>query len=215
MQLFHEVDPLAWGYDTRDPMTPLEILDRLALEVRAAVARNDVLRLEGEEARDCPGCFRVSTELPVSPLLFEQFFASPAGYRAQYFVGESRGRAYNRLACAVVAEVLVEHPQLFPEGVTRELCLKSLDGPFTTLWFPREITSPDYSPRLAALPELITAERWVRHWRTSPAPRKGLLVPVPERPAMLLTGTFVQPGDWCVFDPQPERARTLFETGWA
>lgn len=214
MQLFQEVDPLIWGYDTREPLTPLEILDLLKQEVREGIARYDILAVEREEARKHPGLFRVSTELLVSADLFEQFFGSPAGYRAQYFFGEAEGRAYNRLACAIVAEILLENPALFTEGVTHELCARSLNGPHTKLWFSREITSPDYAERLAKLPELIIADRWVRHWRAKPVPRKGLLVPVPERPAMRLNGTFVRPGDWCVWDQKPERSRELFETGW-
>src|SRR5690606_13988636 len=124
MQLFQEVDPLVWGSDTREPLTPLEILERLEQEVREGIARYDILASEREESRDHPGLFRVWTEFPVSAELFEQFFGSPAGCRAQYFVGESEGRAYNRLACAIVAEILQEHPALFNEGVTHELCAK-------------------------------------------------------------------------------------------
>jgi hypothetical protein len=213
MQEFAEIEEDLWGYRT-PYSSPEQIAASFPGRVADAIARYEVTTIACEPSTRVVGFKRVFAELTIGEPLYEALMNGRTGYRAQYLVSQTLGEAFNERLVTSVAAMLIESEQLYTEDVNRELCLRSLQGPFTKVWFPKEITDLANQARLLELEEVITAPAWVSYWRDRPAPRKGLLAPKAENYAVLLNGTFVRPEDWSMWEQKPERSGELHARGW-
>ena len=190
------------------------MLHQLDEELHRAIDNFEFIAVDRDDANNNPGFCRVSANIPIKAELFNQFFNGRTGYRAQYYESVETGESFNGSVVDLMTGVILQNRRLLTEAVSPELCEKSLGGPHTKVWFPKEVTSPDYEPELLLLSETIRAQRWVDYWRSRSRPRKGLLAPRPAEPAILLNGTFVNPNDWSVWNQKPDRSRQVFESGW-
>ena len=135
MKQFTEIDPSMWGYQTTD-LAARKIVDRLVDEVADGISNYSILSIELEPSTDRECYQRVYSELPVSEELFDLFFNSRSGYRAQFFAGEEIGELFNAYVVEAIAPMLIESASLYTEYVYRELCERSLTASHTKVWFP-------------------------------------------------------------------------------
>lgn len=208
-----ELDEAIWGHRTAY-CAPENLIGALGEEVSRSIKAHRFLSVERDDAQNKPGYSRVQANIPVSSEIFGQFLNGRTGYRAQYFDSVEAGQEFNRLASDAIAVTILQNEQLFADGVDKALCERSLYGMYTKLWFPKDVTSPNYSDHLLLLSETIRVDRWVQCWRPKPRPRKGLLAPKPAETSVLLSGTFICPADWSNWDQKPGRSLEIFETGW-
>ena len=160
---FVMVDENVWGYRAQ-PIHADEIVDRLKDEVSQGILGYQILPEEPEECRDKAGYKRVSVNIPVSAILYDQFFNGCSGYRAQYFIGIENGEFFNRLLVDIISPIIVNAENLYSDKFTRAFCDQSLCGRFSKFWFSREITDPSGQAYLDKLPEVISVDRWKNHW---------------------------------------------------
>lgn len=124
-------------------LVPIERRMRL-LELRAfkdviyeIVATSDVLNYEAEPFKDSrlKGCTRASFLLSVANHVYDGFFNSPIGYRAQYCLGRDKGDLANRQVIDALKPKLLAFAESAP---TAALGLKqiraSLDSPDAKIW---------------------------------------------------------------------------------
>lgn len=213
MTKFVEINQSSWSYVSSVALSPLDIVERLAWEVTQGIADYSILSIDSEHSNELEGFQRVSVELAVSVELFDAFFNSRTGYRAQYYHSEATGEAYNKIIVDRIAPLLIAS-KLHAKDVTYEFCEKSLYGPYTKLWFPKEVTSPSYEQHLLLLPEAIKAKRWYDFWAEKNVPRKGLLAPKPQTSSILLNGTFMRFHDWQAWNQKPNRSTEIHLQGW-
>lgn len=208
---FALIDADEWGHKTKEA-TAEQIVDMLVEEVHEGLATWLVLSFEGEVSNDRSGFRRALIDLPISSQVFELFFNSRSGYRAQYAHSEANGERYNQFVVRALVPLLLEAGR-FGE-VDQELCRASMNGPHTKVWFPKEVTSVEYAEELLLLDETIRVGRWQKYWKDKPTPRKGLVAPAPINPAILLNGSFVDPKTWEIWDQKPYRSHQIAERGW-
>jgi hypothetical protein len=204
--------PSQWGHRT-ECSTPESIIAAFTEEVRQGIRGHAVLPHGRERCNDCDDYYRVSVEIPLTPVLLDQLMNGATGYRAHYSVSIMAGEDFNRRLVQAVAPMIVEAKSLYTDKFEAVFCQRSLLGPYSKFWYPKELTDPSAQNRLLQFTEELKIARWMNCWRTSLPPRKGLLAPVPESGSVLLNGTFVNSaGD--VYEQKPERAKQLYNTGW-
>lgn len=181
--------------------------------VEAALGDYSALPDEREPCRDAKGYFRTSVEIPLSTILADQLMNGPTGYRAHYSVSVEAGERFNRKLVEAVAPLVIEAEDLYRDRFDRRFCRRSLLGPFSKFWYPKQLTDPNAQPHLLTLDEVLLHPRWVNYWRMRLKPHKGLLAPISEPCSILLNGTFVS-GDGKVYEQKPSRLQQLFESGW-
>ena len=137
------------------------------------------------------GYQRASITIPMSQALVDQLMNGPTGYRAHYAASVEDGEKFNRALVEAIAPLVIETEGLYAGFFSRAFCNASLMGRFTKVWFPKHLTDPSAQVELLQLEAAITHPAWVAHWHSLPRPHKGLLAPMPEPPAILLNGTFV------------------------
>jgi hypothetical protein len=135
------------------------------------------------------------------------------GYRAHYSVGVGRGEEFNRRLVETVVPLVIAFQNVRGIGTDPAVFRKSLLGKFSKLWFTKDLTDPSAEGYLQGLEEEITVPRWVAFWRERVKPWKGLLVPVPDEPAVLLNGTFVNNAGQ-EYEQKPGRSQEIFDSGW-
>src|SRR5262249_7144268 len=147
---------------------------------------------EGPEPCDTQAPYeRVSGVIPLTITLFDQLTNRASGYRAHYSLGAKYGERFNLLLVHALAQDVEQSAALYADTIDESLCRRSLLGPCTKFWFLKELTDPSAQARLLTCPERLCVPQWIEHWRDLPKPRKGLLAPMPETPAVLLNGSFV------------------------
>lgn len=127
-----------WGYSV-SLVESDDIIAMLDKQVADAIAAYRFIAVERDDALNNPGFARVSARVPISADLFDHFFNSRSGYRAQYFHSVAAGERYNRYAVDIIAGHIQKNPHLLSQGVSAELCRLSLQGMHTKVWFPKEI----------------------------------------------------------------------------
>lgn len=204
--------PTQWGHPSPEA-TPVEIIDGLTAQTADAIREFSALPEGPEPCRDRDGYFRISVTIPLTRTLFDQLMNSATGYRAHYSVSIEAGEIFNRRLVEAIAPIIANSEQLYQDRFDRLLCNRSLLGPFSKFWYPKELTDPSAQFELLKFEEELRISRWVEYWRTMERPRKGLLAPVPESMSVLLNGTFVNKvGE--VYEQKPNRSRQIFDTGW-
>jgi hypothetical protein len=213
---FTEMPIADWGYRASQELSPIEILKRLAAEILRAIDNWGLASVDLEQASDAAhsGFQRVNAQIPVSADLFDAFFNGQSGYRAQYAISVAEGERFNRSAIDLLAPILVPLEDRYFGDFDRDFCARSIGSLHTKLWFPKSISDPIREGYLATLPEEISVSRWRRWWEHRSPPRKGLLAPNFEEPAVLLNGTFIRPVDGAIWDQKPGRSVELHERGW-
>jgi hypothetical protein len=84
-------------------------------EIAELVATGEILRFTWspfKEERWLQGCRRASFVLKLPPRIYDAFFNSPNGYRAQYAHSVDRGAAANRSLLALLKRRLLAHEQV-------------------------------------------------------------------------------------------------------
>jgi hypothetical protein len=201
-----------WGHATR-PASPGELISALRSETQRRIASFDVLPDGPIDCNDRSGFSRVCVLIPLDAELFDQLMNGKSGYRAHYAAGAECGEAFNRSLIESVAPFIIEGEHLYFDKFTRAYCESSLLGRFSKLWYPKSISDKSAEPALLRFKEELQAPAWQDYWRSRPPPRKGLLAPTLDEPAVLLNGTFVNSiGD--DFDQKPGRSRELHLQGW-
>lgn len=201
-----------WGHPVSS-ISPVELVTEFARLAAAAITSFDALPDGPEPCNNKADYHRVSIVVPLPKLFFDQLMNGPNGYRAHYAAGVDVGERFNLQLVANIASLFIESEHLYADRFSRTLCSNSLLGPFTKLWYSKQLTDPAANNFLLALPEAIQLWRWKRYWRFQDKPRKGLLAPVPEDTSVLVNGSFVN-GVGDVFEQKPARSRQLFESGW-
>jgi hypothetical protein len=135
------------------------------------------------------------------------------GYRAHYAVSVVAGEEFNRLLVESVAPLIINACSLYTDKFSVDLCKNSLRGPYSKFWFTIQITDPSAQDQLLRCHEIIHFPRWHEYWCDKPPPRMGLLAPMPEQPAVLLNGSFVnEAGKY--YEQKSGRSTELFSCGW-
>ena len=201
-----------WGHTTA-PVSPEEIVVSLVEEATRAVNAYEALPDGLEPCNDRSGYDRVSVTIPLSRTLFDQLMNGASGYRAHYSVSVERGEWFNRQLVDAVAPLVVNATQLYADRFTRERCEASLFGGYAKFWFSKDVSDLAAEPWLKTLTPVLRVPRWRTYWQTKPSPWKGLLVPLPDKPAVLLNGTFINAhGD--AYEQKPGRSKQIADSGW-
>jgi hypothetical protein len=201
-----------WGHMTQRA-SPEELI-QLARSATESGLHNCKVFIHGPEAcTDAESYSRVSVEIELPPPLADQLMNGPTGYRAHYSVSVALGEQFNRKLVEAVVPIIVEAERFYGSRFSRSLCHRSLLGPFSKFWYPKELTDPSAQAELLALHEVIRHPRWKKHWLSLPKPRKGLLAPVSENSSVLLNGSFVN-STGSFYEQKPGRSQHLFDVGW-
>lgn len=201
-----------WGYVVSS-ISPDDLVAEFARLAASAITSFDALPDGPEPCNDRADYHRVSICIPLPRLFFDQLMNGQTGYRAHYAAGVDIGEDFNRQLVADIVSIFIESEQLYGDRFSRALCASSLLGPFTKLWYSKQLTDPAANDYLSALPEVIQVTRWKQYWRLRDRPHKGLLAPLLEDTSVLLNGSFVnQVGD--VYEQKPGRSKQLFDSGW-
>jgi hypothetical protein len=204
--------PTQWGHHSPE-VTPDEIIDGLRLRTAQVIKEFSALPEGPEPCRDRDGYFRVSVTIPLTHTFFDQLMNGATGYRAHYSVSVEAGENFNRRLVEAIAPIIVCSEQLYQDQFDQLLCNRSLLGPFSKFWYPRELTDPSAQSELLKFEEELRISRWVEYWSAMAKPRKGLLAPVPESLSVLLNGTFVDKAGEA-YEQKPNRSRQICDTGW-
>jgi hypothetical protein len=204
--------PTQWGHHSPEA-TPDEIIDGLRLQTAQAIREFSALPEGPEPCRDRDGYFRVSVTIPLTHTLFDQLMNGATGYRAHYSVSVDAGENFNRRLVEAIAPIIVGSEKLYQDQLDQLLCNRSLLGPFSKFWYPKELTDPSAQSELLKFEEELRISRYVEYWSAMAKPRKGLLAPVPESLSVLLNGTFVDKAGGA-YEQKPNRSRQICDTGW-
>ena len=183
------------------------------MQVARAMREFSTLPVGPEPCNDLDGYHRVSVTIPLTQTLFDQLMNCATGYRAHYSVSIETGEDFNRRLVEAVAPIVVSSEGLYGDRFDQVLCRRSLLGPFSKFWFPKELTDPSAQGELLKFKEELRVSQWVEYWSGRAKPRKGLLAPVPESMSVLLNGTFVDEAGK-VYEQKPNRSKQIFDTGW-
>jgi hypothetical protein len=176
-----ELEPLKeWGHDS-PAITPAEMV--ACVKEQAEQSLDNYARLAG----------RPRTLLQTRGVLSSVHYDS-----ARYGTLRSAHERRNWVPCALLcwnrrrrelqspldrcncAPLVVQAENLYSGSFDNLLCRQSLLGPFSKVWFPKELTDPSAQNHLLTLEEELLVPRWVEYWQKLPKPRKGLLAPIPE-----------------------------------
>lgn len=204
--------PTEWGYAPLGAM-PSDILDAFVVQAAEAIRDFSALPEGPEPCNDRAGYQRVSVTIPLTHTLFDQLMNGPTGYRAHYSVSAEAGEHFNRRLVEAIAPMIVSAESLYSDRFDQLLCRRSLLGPFSKFWYPKELTDPSAQAELLRFKETVRVSRWVQYWNTKERPRKGLLAPIPESLSVLLNGTFVDNAG-TAYEQKPNRSTQIFDTGW-
>lgn len=204
--------PTQWGHHSPE-VAPDEIIGALVTQTARAIREFSALPEGPEPCRDRDGYFRVSVAIPLTHMLFDQLMNGATGYRAHYSVSVEAGEDFNRRLVEAVAPIIVRSEQIYGDRFNQLFCRRSLLGPFSKFWYPRELTDPSAQAELLQFKEELRISRWVEYWSAMAKPRKGLLAPIPESPSVLLNGTFIdEAGE--AYEQKPNRSKQIFDAGW-
>ncbi|UUZ65473.1 hypothetical protein LP417_13760 [Polaromonas sp. P1-6] len=204
--------PSKWGHHSQEA-APAELVEHLVTQAEQAIREYSVLPEGPERCNDLDGYRRASVMIPITPTLFDQLMNGATGYRAHYSIGIEPGEIFNRCLVEAVAPIIVRAENLYHDKFDPLFCQRSLLGPFSKFWFPKELTDPSAQSQLLQFEEELRVSQWVKYWRERPKPRKGLLAPVPESMSVLLNGTFVNDAGE-PYEQKPGRSKQIFDTGW-
>jgi hypothetical protein len=201
-----------WGYQTQN-ISPDELVTGVSEAVEAALRNYGALPEGPKSCSDAEGYSRASVEIPLPRTLADQLMNGATGYRAHYSISVDAGESFSRKLVDAVALLIIDAEELYKDKFDRQFCTSSLLGPFSKIWYPKQISDPAATEYLLTFKEKIKHRRWVDHWKGLPQPRKGLLAPISDPPSILLNGTFVN-DDGQVYEQKPGRSQQLFESGW-
>ncbi len=194
-------------------VTPLELVEQLTSETESAISTFAALPEGPIDSTSKPGFQRIAVTLPISASLFDALMNGESGYRAHYAASPEIGEDFNALLVRAIAPLILAADHLYRDKFTAEFCGKSIFGNHTKLWYSTAVSDPSASTWLHRFPEELRVPHWVTHWSGLHSPRKGLLAPMPEEPAVLLNGTFVNKNGE-PFEQKPGRSLELHQTGW-
>ena len=209
---FMMYDANEWGYESYRT-TPKQIVDNLIKQLKFAQSKYEALP-EGPEQYGNTEYYRVFVNIGVSDELYDQFFNSRAGYRAQYCISKENGEAFNKYLVNKIAPIIIESSELYKGNFDPTFCQMSLCGEYSKFWFAKDVTDPLMENYLNGLEEVITAGRWKKYWKSQTKPWKGLLAPNPKEKNILFNGTFVKRTVRCRINSKPNRSNEIFESGW-
>jgi hypothetical protein len=162
-------------------------------------------RFSWEPARDARlrPCHRASFVFDVPPNVYDAFFNSPHGYRAQYARGERIGEAANRMLLDQMEGTVTSH--VFGSlGAVHPHVLNSLHGDAAKIW----IDELEVDEQLGDAPGLAY-EPWV----FDNPDGQGLRAPVGT--LLEIKGGWIEPGGTERLDPtKANRSYRLFKTGF-
>lgn len=94
-----------------------------------------------DEGRE--GYFRVSAQIPLGEVTFDQLLNGNSGYRAQYYLSPEEGVLFNRDVLAALAPAIEESYRKRPLRVPIEHVRRSLNAPHAKIWVFNEIQAFD------------------------------------------------------------------------
>jgi hypothetical protein len=200
-----------WGFEIRT-LEPAAIVRQLSREVESAI-KGWGIEFSHEQCDRSRSHWRATVLIRLPERFVHQLMNGATGYRAHYAAGTATGERFNEELLNAAADLLLDATSLYADLYDRRFLRRSLLGRHSKFWFPKDLSDPSAQGRLLMFSEEICWPRWLEYWRSMEKPRKGLLAPVSEEPAVLLNGTFVD-SDGSPFDQKPERSRLLFEHGW-
>ena len=204
--------PTEWAH-TPPRATPEEILESVVAQAEQAIRDFSALPEGPEPCKDRAGYSRVSVTIPLTHIVFDQLMNGPTGYRAHFSMSVEAGEQFNRRLVEAVVPIIVRSEHLYGDMFNQLLCRRSLLGPFSKFWYPKELTDPSAQAELLKFKEELRVARWVQYWSAMARPRKGLLAPIPESLSVLLNGTFVNDAGEA-YDQKADRSMQIFDTGW-
>lgn len=199
-----------WGYRPQE-ISPDALVTAVSKAVEGALGNYGALPDGREPCGDAEGYYRASVEIPLPTMLADQLMNGPTGYRAHYSIGVEAGERFNRKLVEAVAPLVIAAEHLYKSQFDRQFCSRSLLGPFSKFWYPKQLTDPSAHAHLLKLKEVLLHTRWVDYWSMRQKPHKGLLAP--QTSSILLNGTFVR-DDGEAYEQKPDRSQQLFESGW-
>jgi hypothetical protein len=207
---FASFDP--WGHVSKRTR-PSAIASAMQKETERALQTFDVLPDGPIRCNNRDGFTRVAVAIPLSRDLFDQLMNSESGYRAHYAASIECGEAFNQALIDAVAPLIIQAEHLYVDRFDRAYCEKSLLGSFSKFWYPKSLSDKSAESHLLRFKEELLVPAWRDHWNGKPRPRKGLLAPMPDEPAVLLNGTFVNEAGH-EYEQKPGRSLQLHAEGW-
>ncbi len=187
--------------------SPAELLESLAQEASRASTNNQI-GLDWQEACESRGYFRLVAQIPLSEVLFDQFFNGRSGYRAQFYLSPEEGVLFNRDVLDVLTPPLVDTYRKKPLAVPIERIQDSLSGPHAKVWIYKEQEAFE-----EALPETLNPPRWVESNAVM-----GRRAPLPYHRSIDIKGAFLKPrpeADLFVDAMKLDRACDIFRKGFS
>lgn len=165
-----------------EPRPPGELLERLEIEAKAA-ADGRLVSAAWIRSDEAPAFWRIEAQIPVTQAVFDQWFNSRSGYRAQYYLSPDEGIAFNR---QTVEKMIPAVRAGYAECRLAEpwsLVAESLAGPFAKAWVYKDKEAFD-----SAIADTLTPPQWVENKGS-----RGLCAPLPTSPSIEIKGTFIDP----------------------
>jgi hypothetical protein len=178
---------------------------------RLLVAIGEILRFAWIpfKAERLKGCKRASFVLKVPPRIYDAFFNSPEGYRAQYVYSVERGLAANRSLLALLESRLLAHEQVKQAVAAGEVGTehveRSLRAADAKLWIVEDEAT---SRHVSAPGNEILCPVWAMA-------RSGKGLRAPQGALLDIKGGWLDPAgheqrdDW-----KADRSEEIHKTGW-
>jgi hypothetical protein len=137
--VLHELDDLERKRRLLNPPPAAELLAS-AVRIAMQAATEGGIILKWCPSRDWPGCYGIVAKIPITSLVFDQFFNGRSGYRAQYYLSVEEGNEYNRAIIeGLIPAVQVAHARLSGGfEASWDLVQHSLRGGSSKIWIPKD-----------------------------------------------------------------------------
>jgi hypothetical protein len=179
--------------------------------------------------RDARGWVRALWVIDTTPEVFDLFFNSPSGYRAQFYIAADRGLRANRLSIDSVQDRLLGLAEAYPVNLmTRQQVETSLASRYAKIWIDESASTVNKTSTDPLVIQALEVPRWVRAmnealsaWaqQRGPAPyvaRSLLGVQAPEGRSLKIVGAWVnnEIADHVVHSKE-ERAEHIHKFGFS
>ena len=165
-----------WGYQLQE-ISPDELVTAVSEAVEAALLGYRVLPDAPELCTDAEGYTRASVEIELPTILADQLMNGRTGYRAHYSMSVEAGDLFNRKLVEAIAPLIIEAEDFYSSRFDSRFCKLSLLGPFSKIWYSKQLTDPSAQAHLLGLNKVLLNPRWIYSWSKMAEPHKGLLAP--------------------------------------
>lgn len=184
--------------------SPQALIEQVAA-CALSIAEKAALTPLWQHSDECWGRYRIVLPILLNEYLFDWFFNGPSGYRAQYYLSEEEGKAFNDATLNALEPAAMAACIRYPLPVPWKQVRQSLLGAHSKVWL-----WGDGRSFATAEPHTLMPARWAQY--------EGIATraPMPSPPAIELKGTFIHPQsgeDWLP-EEKEDRHKRLHERGF-